>query len=364
MALDQARRRREEEARVRSEMERRNAFQRAREQAERARLAAAAMAAAAARAEAEHRLTAGQILHQATGGERPSQDWLLEAAAAAELARLEALRRTAERRDGPPPPVPTATPTPATTATATPSPSATVTPSPRHVQTPSPAATATPHPPERYRAVADTFPARGYRDPRDIPELALALRSGGQLRVPNGPLGLTGWLEWGESFAAEARTSMASAMSTGGILAGEAGQAPTVTQPWSLPLGPVTVSAQQSPQPSLSVSWRPRGILSAYPGGGAGVDFSSSVRITSEGRWLNNMWTLEYAPLDYRVTAGEGLAELPGYAGRAGVYVRVNPMRTMLVGSLVVGIALVAAELLPPLALLLPRLGEALSGAH
>jgi hypothetical protein len=91
VALEQARRRREEEARIAAEMRRRNAEAEAREQAELAALAAA-------KAEAEYRLTAGQILQQATGGQEPSSEWLAAAAVTAEATR-RAWQERIERRE-------------------------------------------------------------------------------------------------------------------------------------------------------------------------------------------------------------------------------------------------------------------------
>ncbi|MEW6569525.1 MAG: hypothetical protein AB1449_15445, partial [Chloroflexota bacterium] len=92
VALEGARRRREEEARLQEEMARRNAEAEAREKAELAALAAA-------KADAEARLALGQILHQATGGERPSSEWLAGAVVAAEAARRTWEERRAERKE-------------------------------------------------------------------------------------------------------------------------------------------------------------------------------------------------------------------------------------------------------------------------
>jgi hypothetical protein len=91
------------------------------------------------------------------------------------------------------------------------------------------------------------------------------------------------------------------------------------------------------------------------------VDFSQSIRLTWEGRGFNHVWTLDSNPMDYRVTAGEGLEGLPGYAGRAGVYIRGYPLRTMVLGAVYVTIGLLAWEVLAPGAVLLPRLVEELS---
>jgi hypothetical protein len=109
IALDQARRRREEEARQREEMERRNAAQRAREAAERARIAAAAAAraqqmqvspdygaivgAALGAAGAEERIRAAQDRRV----ERREEE--MEAAEQAAMERAEGLREIAEGRD-------------------------------------------------------------------------------------------------------------------------------------------------------------------------------------------------------------------------------------------------------------------------
>jgi hypothetical protein len=114
IALDQARRRREEEARQREEMERRNAAQRAREAAERARIAAAAAAraqqmqvspdygaivgAALGAAGAEERIRAAQDRRV----ERREEEMEAEAETrrlAAATAQLERLREIAEGRD-------------------------------------------------------------------------------------------------------------------------------------------------------------------------------------------------------------------------------------------------------------------------
>jgi len=96
VALETARKRKEEEARVRAEMERKNA------EAEAAETAHAA-AVAAAKAEAEFKLTMGQIVNQATGGQGPSNAWMLGAAAAAEAARRKAKGKEDE---SPRPPLP------------------------------------------------------------------------------------------------------------------------------------------------------------------------------------------------------------------------------------------------------------------
>ncbi|MEW6568452.1 MAG: hypothetical protein AB1449_09880 [Chloroflexota bacterium] len=92
VALEAARRRREEEARLQEEMARRNAEAEAREKAELAALAAA-------KADAEARLAAGQILHKATRGQRPSSEWLAGAVVAAEAARRTWEERRAERKE-------------------------------------------------------------------------------------------------------------------------------------------------------------------------------------------------------------------------------------------------------------------------
>ncbi|MEW6569489.1 MAG: hypothetical protein AB1449_15265 [Chloroflexota bacterium] len=76
-ALETQRRRREEEERLRAAMEARNTALRPKEEAP----------LAAAKARVEARLALGQILHQATGGERPSAEWLGGALAAVEAAR-------------------------------------------------------------------------------------------------------------------------------------------------------------------------------------------------------------------------------------------------------------------------------------
>ncbi len=114
----------------------------------------------------------------------------------------------------------------------------------------------------------------------------------------------------------------------------------------------------------MSVAFRPEGTVSFHPDGGPGVDFSHSLRFVAEGKGLNVMLGLEYSALDYRVTAGESLAELPGYSGRAGVYFRANPPRMILLGSVAVGIAAIAWELLAPVAVLAPQFLQSLSGAH
>ena len=71
IALETSRRRKEEERQTRLEMERKNAEAEAREAAQQAALAAA-------RSEAEFNLILGQIWDQATGGQRPSKEWLAQ----------------------------------------------------------------------------------------------------------------------------------------------------------------------------------------------------------------------------------------------------------------------------------------------
>lgn len=136
---------------------------------------------------------------------------------------------------------------------------------------------------------------------------------------------------------------------------------PTVSQPWSFPVGPVTVSVNNTPQPSLSLSYRAEGALSYHPDGGAEVNFSQSARLTSEGTLFNNAWTLDVHTFDYRVAGSDELSDLPGYAGRAGMYIKVYPVRTMIMASIYVAIGLVALELLPATLIVLPRLAEALA---
>jgi len=89
IALETARKRKEEEEQTRLEMERKNAEAEAREAGQQAALAAA-------RSEAEFNLILGQIWDQATGGQGPSNAWMLGAAAAAEAAR-QAARRDVEK---------------------------------------------------------------------------------------------------------------------------------------------------------------------------------------------------------------------------------------------------------------------------
>jgi hypothetical protein len=89
--LDRLRRRQEEEAALRLEMERRNAAAEAREQAERAALAAAT-AAAEAREEAEQAVLAAAILAAATAAELAQR----ESEAQAQRDRLDQLRTEAE----------------------------------------------------------------------------------------------------------------------------------------------------------------------------------------------------------------------------------------------------------------------------
>jgi hypothetical protein len=76
------------------------------------------------------------------------------------------------------------------------------------------------------------------------------------------------------------------------------------------------------------------------------------------------MWTLEYNPLDYRVTGAGQLTELPGYAGRAGVYFRYNPTRLTLAAAAAALTVVLLREMSLALLPLLPELGQALSGAH
>jgi hypothetical protein len=71
-------------------------------------------------------------------------------------------------------------------------------------------------------------------------------------------------------------------------------------------------------------------------------------------------YTVELCPLDYRVTGGEDLPDLPGYAGRAGMYVTLNPVRTLLVAAFVAAAAAVAGELIVPMSTLV----GGLLGAH
>jgi hypothetical protein len=176
---------------------------------------------------------------------------------------------------------------------------------------------------------------------------------------------LTGWLDWGEVYSADARTTMGPSVATSATLTGSQSQTPSGSQSWSFSAGPFTFRAQRTPfQPSFSITWRPQGVLSCYPGGGPGIDFSQSLSLNVEGRGLNRIWTVEYNPLDYRVTGGEQLTGLPGYSGRAGVYFRFNPTRLGLAAVGVVLTVVLLREFLLALLPLLPRLGEALSGAR
>ncbi len=292
-----------------------------------------------------------------------------EAARAAALAQAERLRAIAEGREQPPLPTIARAATPTLPGTGTPPPESLPlsTANPQPVQTPSALGrqTPTPSPTQRYRGVTDAFPPSGFSDPREILGIPIALQAGGRFRVPSGPGWLTGWLDWGEVYSADARTTMGPSVATSATLTGSQSQTPSGSQSWSFSAGPFTFRAQRTPfQPTSSITWRPQGVLSCYPGGGPGVDFSQSLTISAEGRGLGQMWTVEYNPLDYRVTGGEQLNELPGYSGRAGVYFRFNPTRLALAGVGVVLIVVLLGELSLALPVLLPRLAEALSGAH
>jgi len=168
ITLDQLRRRREEEAALRLEMERRNAAAQAREEAQRVSLADA-------KANSEARSAGSVGADQAAGGISSNRDWLAAAvaAAAAEAAQLEADRKWEARGEsarvqtstqkpqsavplpasaGPTPtptssaPTPTPSPVRSPTATPTPTPSATPSATLPPTMTPTPSATPTPNP--------------------------------------------------------------------------------------------------------------------------------------------------------------------------------------------------------------------------
>lgn len=165
----------------------------------------------------------------------------------------------------------------------------------------------------------------GYPDPRQIPQIPLALSYGGSLDIPHATsvIGL-GLVQWGSSFSAS--TSIP-ARSLAELHEEIRGIPPAVER--SVKLGPFTLSGHRnafgSTDYEMSLSL---GTKTVTTPDGVQVEFSRSLAFRGEsmgpGAW-NRVVTFEYNYLDY--TAHAPVPEFPANSAQAGIYVKVAYLR-------------------------------------
>lgn len=176
----------------------------------------------------------------------------------------------------------------------------------------------------------------GYPDPRQIPQIPLALSRGGSLDIPHltSVIGLN-LVQWGSSFSA---STSAPARSLAELQEEISEISPTVER--SVKLGAFTLSGHRNAFGSLDYEiGLSLGTKTVTTANGVQVEFSRSLAFRGEsmgpGAW-NRVVTFEYNYLDY--TARAPAPELPANSAQAGVYVKVVPLRlaaaaaTVLVG--------------------------------
>jgi hypothetical protein len=149
-------------------------------------------------------------------------------------------------------------------------------------------------------------------------------------------------IEWGNRYAAHTPSTGSTPAEVGAAVSGSGGEL-DVSQYVEFAVGPVDVRFEKKLfYPSISVSWRPPGVSSTAPGG-TQVDFSHSVTVTSEGQGWNQITSVRYDSLDYRIVSAQGGQADLASSGSAGTYFAYRPLR--LAGGVVLVVSAVGAVL-------------------
>jgi hypothetical protein len=353
--VDAARKRKEEEDRLRAEMEARNAALQAKEEAALAAAIAAANAAEAARAEqGQAALLAGsdadewqeEEIAQRSAGQQQAQERREEQLRRQQEERISEaeqqearLRAIAEGRDEPVKQIGQTT-TALGDLDATP----TATAEPEAIPTPAPWQTPTPHGPEDSEETSGTFPPTGFQDPLHIPRL-VELGAEGSSRFRLGRLGPN--IEWGQTFWAHTPTSNEVPVESGvGMGAGPSGDL-SPSQFWNFSLGDFELQLERKLlSPSWQLTWRDDPVVAEGPGD-TQVEFRRSWSIEAEGSFWNQVATFRNNELDFRVRDGSSAPEGMAYSGGTGTYVEFRPARVAATVVLVAAAVVVTAALLP-----------------